>query len=252
MRLLRVLDLALVAARDVGHVLRAVDLAGLRPRGVQRRLRQRRRVGAHVGDVAVLVQPLRDAHRGLRREPQLAAGLLLQRRGHERRGRAAAVRLVLDRADREVATRAARSARLAGVGLVEVHALEARHRPAVAAEVATRWRRAGRRPAPAARRTGRRRWSRPVGQRGLLQRRGDVPVGRGAERDPLALPLDDQPGGDRLDAAGGQALADLAPQDRRHLVAVEPVEDAAGLLGVDEALVEVAGAARRPRGSRRG
>ena len=84
-RLLRVLHLALVPARLRGHRVGAVELAGLVARGGQRRLRQRRRVGAHVGDVAVLVEALRDAHRLLRREPQLPARLLLQRRRHERR-----------------------------------------------------------------------------------------------------------------------------------------------------------------------
>ncbi len=60
--LLRVLDLAGVLARRRVHVLLAVELAGLVARGVDGRLRQRGRVGTHVGDVAVLVQPLRDAH----------------------------------------------------------------------------------------------------------------------------------------------------------------------------------------------
>ena len=84
-RLLRVLDLPVVVARRVGNRLGAVELARLVARRGDRRLRQRRRVGAHVGDVAVLVQALGDAHRVLRREAQLAARLLLERRGHERR-----------------------------------------------------------------------------------------------------------------------------------------------------------------------
>jgi hypothetical protein len=54
------------------------------------------------------------------------------------------------------------------------------------------------------------------------------------ERHPLALALDHQARGDGLHAARGQPGIDLAPQHRRHLVAVEPVEDAAGLLRVDE------------------
>ena len=95
--LLRVLHLAGVLPRRRVHVLLAVELAGLVARGVDGRLRQRRRVGTHIGDVAVLVQPLRDAHRALGGEPQLAAGLLLQRRGHERRVRPAGVGLLLDR-----------------------------------------------------------------------------------------------------------------------------------------------------------
>lgn len=69
---------------------------------------------------------------------------------------------------------------------------------------------------------------------------GEVPVLGGTEGDALALPLDDEPGGDGLHATGGQPRHDLLPQDRRDLVAVETVEDAAGLLGVDHALVQLA------------
>ena len=69
----------------------------------------------------------------------------------------------------------------------------------------------------------------------------DVPVARGAERHPLALALDDEAGRDGLHAAGGEAGLDLAPQHRADLVAVEPVEDATGLLGVDEPGVDLAG-----------
>ncbi len=86
-RLLGVLHLAVVAARHLGHVVAAVELSGLRARGVDRRLGQRRGVGTHVGDVAALVEALRDAHRALRAPAQLAARLLLERGGHERRGR---------------------------------------------------------------------------------------------------------------------------------------------------------------------
>ena len=100
-RLLRVLDLALVAARSLGDVLGAVQLGCLAARGPERRLRERGRVGAHVRDVAVVVEPLGDPHRGLGAEAELSARLLLQRRGHERRGRAARVRLLLGRAERE-------------------------------------------------------------------------------------------------------------------------------------------------------
>ena len=62
----------------------------------------------------------------------------------------------------------------------------------------------------------------------------------GAERHAGPLPLDHHPGGHALDPAGGQPGHDLLPQDGRHLVAVEAVEDAPGLLGVDQAAVEVA------------
>ena len=100
-RLLRVLHLALVAARRLGDVVGAVELGRLRAGGGERGLGQRRRVGAHVGDVAVLVEALRDAHRRLRGVAELAARLLLERRGHERRARLARVRLALDPGDAE-------------------------------------------------------------------------------------------------------------------------------------------------------
>src|SRR5262249_31439225 len=95
-RLLGILHLARVGARRIRHVLAAVKLPGLLARRVDRRLRQLDRVGTHIGDVAVLVQPLRDAHRVLRGEAELGRGVLLQLRGAERRIRRAAVRLALD------------------------------------------------------------------------------------------------------------------------------------------------------------
>ena len=57
----------------------------------------------------------------------------------------------------------------------------------------------------------------------------------------LALALDDEPDGDRLDPAGRQARADLAAQERAQGVADEAVDDPPGLLGVDEVRVDVAG-----------
>ena len=73
-----------------------------------------------------------------------------------------------------------------------------------------------------------------------LERADDVPVVGGDERHALALALDDEARGDRLNAPGGEALHDLAPQHRRDLVAVEAIEDAPRLLRVDQALVDLA------------
>src|SRR5699024_7348211 len=70
---------------------------------------------------------------------------------------------------------------------------------------------------------------------------GDVPVVGGDEGHPLALALDHQTGGDGLDAAGRQGRLDLAPQHRGELEAHQAVQDAAGLLRVDQARVDVAG-----------
>ena len=68
----------------------------------------------------------------------------------------------------------------------------------------------------------------------------DAPVGGGDERHPLALALDDHARRHRLHPARRELRHDLLPQHGADLVAVEPVEDAAGLLRVDEVLVEVA------------
>ena len=74
----------------------------------------------------------------------------------------------------------------------------------------------------------------PRGERARLEGRDDVPVLGGDELHPLALALDDEPRRHGLHAARGEPLHDLAPEDRRDLVAVETVEDAARLLRVDE------------------
>ena len=73
-----------------------------------------------------------------------------------------------------------------------------------------------------------------------VERGLEVPVRRRAERHPGPLALDDEPRRHRLHAAGGQAAHDLLPEHRADLVAVQAVEDAAGLLGVDEVHVDVA------------
>ena len=70
--------------------------------------------------------------------------------------------------------------------------------------------------------------------------RVDRPVLGAHVRHALALPGDHEARGHRLHAAGGQGRADLAPQEGRDLVAVEAVEDAAGLLRVHEVRIQVA------------
>ena len=232
MRLLRVLDLAVVLPRLRRHRIGAVQLARLVAGRGERRLGQRRRVGAHVGDVAVLVETLGDAHRLLRREPELAARLLLQRRGHERRRGAPGVGLLLDRRDgerRPVET----VCEATGLGLGQLHRVGGAQLP-VLGEVAALGN-------AAALDRGETR-----GEAAGLVRRDDVPVLRRDEPHPLALALDDEPRRDRLHATRRQALHDLPPEHRRDLVAVQPVEDAPRLLSVDEPAVDVARLAERP------
>ena len=79
-----------------------------------------------------------------------------------------------------------------------------------------------------------------VSPRGRREERLQRPVLAGGERADLPLALDDEPDGDRLDAAGRQARPDLAPQQRAERVADEAVDDPAGLLGVDEVRVDLA------------
>ena len=66
-------------------------------------------VGTHISDEAdgfaadvdAFIKLLRDLHRALGAEAELARGFLLQRRGDERRGRVAFVRLGFDAVDLE-------------------------------------------------------------------------------------------------------------------------------------------------------
>ena len=243
-RLLRVLHLRGVGARRVGDVLRAVQVACLAPRRRDRRLRQRRGVGAHVGDVAVLVEPLRHRHRRGGAEAELAAGLLLQRRGPERRVGPAACRAATRPSARRTSVSCRASASASARRLVEVdHALAGGPlgQLAVGSEVAA----AGDPGVVDRVQLGR---EHPLvvllaGVEGGLE----VPVRRDPEAHPLPLAVHDQPRGDRLHAAGGEARHHLAPQHRADLVAVEAVEDAARLLGLDEVHVDLARVRRRRR-----
>ena len=204
MRLLRVLDLAVVAARRGRDVRRRrTARAACVARRRERRLRQRRRVGAHVGDVAVLVEPLGDPHRRLRGEAELAARLLLQRRGHERRGSAGGVYGLRSTERTANAAPSSASASPRARVLVELNGIRVpRSVPSRAEVAALRDALAVERDEP--------RLERVAGRRC----RDDVPVLRRDERHPLALALDDEPGRDRLHAAGGEAAASPSSRGR--------------------------------------
>ena len=224
--LLRALRLRLVLLRRSVQVLRSVLAGDGAARRIHRLVGEDDVVGTHVGDEATLVQPLRDAHHLRRRQAQLAAALLLQRRGHERRLRRRLVRLLFDRTDGE-GRFAEAVGQPAGTRLVERHDLVLD--PAGAVEV--------------------------LAARDAIARNGDqlrveggvrcgeyvdVPVVGGDVRDAFAFAFDDQAHRRRLHAAGGQPAVDTAPQHGRHLVAVQPVEDAAGLGGVDHPVIDPA------------
>ena len=70
---------------------------------------------------------------------------------------------------------------------------------------------------------------------------GDGPVLLGLEGADLLLPLHHQPGGHRLDPSGGQAPADLLPQQRGELVAHDAVQYPPSLLGIHQVLVDLPG-----------
>ena len=95
---LRVLGLVLVHARAVGQVFGAVAILDRVARGHHRLGRHVDPVGPHIGDMARLVEPLRRVHRLARAHAELAAGFLLQGRGHEGRRGVAHRGLGLDRA----------------------------------------------------------------------------------------------------------------------------------------------------------
>ena len=233
MRLLRVLDLGRVDAGAGRHLVSAVEGRGLGAGGIDGLRAQVHRVGTHVGDEAALVELLGHAHRGVGAEVQLAAGLLLQRGGAEGGVRATGVGLGLNGGDAEGRSRQG-GRQGAGVGLGERHhvlLLEL----TVGVEVGARGDLRAVQPDQAGGEL------RPgAGQVGV-----HVPVGGAGEGHALLLTVDDQAHRDRLDASGRQLRLDLLPQHRRHLEAVEAVEDAAGLLRVDQVEVELAGVVDR-------
>ena len=185
----------------------------------------RHRVGSHVRDqpdvpvgrLDALVQPLGDRHRPLRAEAELAARLLLERRGRERR----------------------RGAALLGLG-------RDRGRPAGAGpRSASAWRSAV---SPSPTSSGlavdpdELRLELVAALGGEERAQGPVlPRDEGVD---LALPLDHEADGHGLHPAGGEAAADLARQERAERVADEPVDDPARLLRVDEVGVDRARVAR--------
>jgi hypothetical protein len=114
-RFLRVLRLRLVDTRRVGQGGSAVQLADDTADLVDGIRAQAHRVRTHVGneahralaEVDTFIQALRETHRALRTEAQLARGLLLQRRRRERRRGVALALLLLDVRDDQGALRVA-------------------------------------------------------------------------------------------------------------------------------------------------
>ena len=232
-RLLRTLRGGAIQARGLGHGLGPVELGGLLAGGVDRLAGQGRGVGTHVGDVTGLVEGLGGTHRRGRVPVQLARGLLLEGRRREGGGRATTVGLARHRVDdrgRSVRQRLRIGSR---GGLVEVEDAglgRLRAQLALLGKV-----RAGR--DRVAIHGGDARAESLARRR---KRRVDRPVLGAHVRHALTFPGDHEARGHRLHAPRRQGGADLAPQEGRDLVAVEAVEDAAGLLRVHEVGVQVA------------
>src|SRR5581483_11575641 len=218
--LLRALRARLVVARVLERVFGPELLRDDVLRLAERALGDVQRVGAHIGDepdrrVAqrdAFVQLLRHDHRLLHREAELARGVLLERRrGVRGRGVARAlaglealddVRRLLEGGPVPLGMRAIRDLELLALVLDDLG---------------------------------------PERLAGLVREiRLDAPVLDGREGLDLALAIDDEAQRDGLDASGRQAVADLLPEERRHRVADEPIDDAARLLRVHEVLVDLA------------
>src|SRR3546814_15359512 len=80
MRFLRVLRLGLILARLVGDIAAVVARRDRLACGADRAAVHLDAVGSHVGDRAVLIEILRDAHRVAGREAELARRPLLDRK----------------------------------------------------------------------------------------------------------------------------------------------------------------------------
>ncbi len=220
-RLLRVLRLGLVFVDAVGQRFfaeagadRVADLG-------DRVLRQRHRIGAHVGDVARFVQALRGLHRAPRCESELARRFLLQRRGGEWRRRIAALRLALDAVHRQHAARG-RDDRALGLARLRL-----------AGDRETAPLRVGFDLLAAVLDEPRGKLRLVLGRIGL-----DGPVFQALEAGDLGLALADQAQRNALHAAGRESRLDFLPQQRRQVEANQVIERTARLLRVDEVVVE--------------
>ena len=178
--------------------------------------------GAFLADLDAFIQPLRQHHGALHAEAQLARGFLLQGGGDERRDRIA---LLLARghdlddvvgACRAAPTRESVASWLpsSGVSSLALDQARAEHRR-------SSWR------------------SRST---------STVQYSRLMEGADLALALHDHAQRHGLHAAGGETAAHFVPEQRRDLVAHQPVEHAARLLRVHQVACSPARASRRPSG----
>ncbi len=187
-----------------------------------RLVRDTQRVGTHIGDqtdgpvagdLHTFVQRLGGPHGAGGREAVAAAGLLLEGGGNEGRRRHTAAAALIHLGDGVgLALQGSQNA----VGLVLVG-----DRQLFALGVGSQ--------------TG------SEGSAALAEFGVDVPVLVGDELFDLDLPVADQAHGHALDAPGGKAPADLAPQKGRQLVAHQAVQLTPGLLGIEKVHINGAG-----------
>ncbi len=193
------------------HVGAAELVADVLAAGGHRLTAQVGGIGAHVGDVARLVKPLRRGHGALYRKTQARPGCLLQGRSDERRIRTRAGRAVVPGSDPENTVAQSPECRI-GVRLVAgaktrailLYYLKAQHRII----------------AP----------PREIGK--------GLPVLFRRERADFPLPVNDQAHRHRLHPARRQPPRHLGPQQGRQFEADHPIEKAACLLGIDPVHVE--------------
>ena len=212
-RFLRVLRLGLILARLVGDVARVIAIGDRAACGIDGAAVHLHAVGTHIGDRAILVELLRDPHRVIGGEAELARCLLLQRRGGEGRRRVARRRLGLDPLHGEA------PGLDRGLGLQRVALIADRQAVELLA-------------VPLHEACG-------EGRAVLLHGGSDRPIFLRAKRLDLTLAIDDQAKRDRLNAAGGLGAGQLAPQHRREREADEIVERAAGAVRVDQIGIEL-------------
>ena len=227
MRLLRVLGLVLVHPRLGRDVFRAVSVLDRIARHGHSLGGHVDAVGPHICNVAGLVEALRARHALPRAHAELAAGLLLQGRGHERRGRVARGRFGLDRLDFQIAAVDGLNGHFGLRLIFEVVFVEL--------------------------------LARQIGQPRLVflpAGRGedgfDRPVFAGPKRLDLHLAFGEDAQAHRLHAARGFRARQLAPQHRRQVEADEIIKRAAGQIRLDQRHVDLARVLHRLGHSRLG
>ena len=219
---LRVLGFRRVTARAVGQVVLAIVAADGGTGGGVGFFGHLHAIGTHVGDEADLlaadlhafVEALGDLHRAAGGEAELAGGFLLQRGGGERRGRVTLDRLRLDRGDAIGAGFHRREGAGGGFSVRQRELLQL---------LAIEFGEAGFELAAI------------HGEPGL-----NLPVFLRDEALDLELAIDDDTKRDRLHATCRARAGQLAPENWREREADEIVEGAAGQIGVDQLLVDLA------------